>query len=142
MESPLFTKKDVKGFQIELPKPRLRPIPAGNCVSPVSVAQVPLSIQAKPLGSGGLSFRAPVFLPCPPSTLSEGTPISESLCNQAPSSSHGNLLSARHHMNKSSTRPLGKSSVCVFVDCSVCVFGRPLVFQSHSPAFLSSPFSL
>lgn len=103
MESPVFTKEHVKGFQIELLK--LFPIPAGNCVSLISVARVPLSIPARPLGSGGLGFRAPVFLPCPPSTLSEGIPTSESLCNQAPSSSHGNLLSTRHHMNKSSARP-------------------------------------
>lgn len=129
MESPMFTKKNVKSFQMELLK--LFPIPAGNCVSPISVARVPLSIQARPLGSVGLSFRAPVFLPCPLHTLSEGIPTSESLYNQAPSSSHGNLLCTRHHMNKSTTRPPGKSSVCVFVDG----LNKPLVFQSHSPAF-------
>lgn len=52
MDSSVFTKKNVKGFQTEFLKLRTFPITAGNCVFLISVPWVPFSNKAPTTGIG------------------------------------------------------------------------------------------
>ena len=101
MESSGFTIQTVKAFLIEPLKFRMFPITEVNCASLSMSPGCLWATKPEPCRLGWMQHSSTCVLhpPCLPSNLLEVNP--PSLCNLLPASIHRNLLSTRHHINKS-----------------------------------------